>query len=532
MTTTPNWLHTTPTRPLWCAVLLAMASGPVMDAGFPALSWWPLTYVGIGLFLVSLRGRSPGGAFLVGFGGGLVYYFIQISWAALFLGPIPLSALSTLESLIVGLGALVMSIAYRVVPLVWPSRIGRLVFLPVAIAGLWTLREAVASNFPYGGFSWARVAMSQSSSPIAGLFSWIGISGVSFVMVLLVAAAIEAYRMRADASLDAASAGFRTVWRLALVAAISAVVFAAPGFPVVLKGTTTVAAVQGAGPAGYFDPHSYGDLLAAQYDATVPLFSEKRKVDMVIWPEGASDIDPLKADRAPDSNVAATEFSDVSKRMHAPLLAGTIQHRGNEYFNTSLLWEAGKGEVDHYDKKHPVPFGEYVPDRGFWRMFAPSMIDLIGRNYTPGTTNTVFDVNGVIAGIDICFDVTDDNVMRDSINSGAQLLIAQTNNADFGHTDESVQQLAIARIRAMELGRTLVNDSTVGTTAIILPDGSTDGQLPFYQPGALVRTVPLSSTITPATWLGEPIELLACALGLGGLVVGAAIASTKRKSQR
>jgi apolipoprotein N-acyltransferase len=178
-----------------------------------------------------------------------------------------------------------------------------------------------------------------------------------------------------------------------------------------------------------------------------------------------------------------------------------------------------------------VPFGEYVPDRSFWRMFAPSLIDLIGRDYTPGTTNTVFNVNGVIAGIDICFDITDDTVMRDSINSGAQLLIAQTNNADFGHTDESIQQLAIARIRAMELGRSLVNDSTVGTTAIILPNGQTVSQLPTYVPGTLVAKVPLSTTITPATWLGEPIEQFVSLLGLGAVVV-AVIATRKPRKRR
>ena len=49
-------------RPLWSAALLAAASGPIMDAGFPDLSWWPLTFTGIGIFLVSLRGRRPGGA--------------------------------------------------------------------------------------------------------------------------------------------------------------------------------------------------------------------------------------------------------------------------------------------------------------------------------------------------------------------------------------------------------------------------------------------------------------------------------------
>jgi apolipoprotein N-acyltransferase len=500
-----------------------------MDAGFPSLGWWPLTLVGMVVFLVSIRGRRPAGAFLVGFLGGLAYYLIQISWAALFLGPVPLSALSTLEAIYIGLGAMVMSIAYRVVPLVWNSRAARLGLLPVVIAGLWTLREYVASNFPYGGFSWARVAMSESQGAFAPLFSWLGISGVSFVMAFLVALGIEAYRITDDPEKGMRRLGLWQPDRFALVAIPALLILAVPSFPIALKGTTTVAAVQGAGPAGYFDPHEYGDLLAAQFTATVPLFSDKKKIDMVIWPEGASDIDPVKADDAPDWQIAASEFNDVSKETHAPLLGGTIQQRGNKFFNTSLLWEYGRGVVDHYDKKHPVPFGEYVPDRAFWRALAPGLIDLIGRDYTPGTTNTVFNVNGVIAGIDICFDITDDVVMRDSIDSGAQILIAQTNNADFGHTDESVQQLEIARIRAMELGRSLVNDSTVGTTAVILPNGQTLAQLPVYKPGALVETVPLSTTITPATWLGQPLEWFVLLLGAGGLVVGIVLAPRSKK---
>ena len=57
-----------------------------------------------------------------------------------------------------------------------------------------------------------------------------------------------------------------------------------------------------------------------------------------------------------------------------------------------MLWKAGTGVVDYYDKKHPVPFGEYVPDRPFWRQFAPDLIDLIQREYTPGTTDEVMNL--------------------------------------------------------------------------------------------------------------------------------------------
>jgi apolipoprotein N-acyltransferase len=505
-------------RPLWAAVLLAAASGGILAAAFPALSLWPLAYIGIGVFLVSLKGRRAGGAFLVGFVGGMVFYLDHISWVSLFLGAEPLLALCALESLFVAVGCILICLAYRLVPRIWTSPLGRLGLLPAVVAGLWTLREYVTGSWPYGGFSWGRVAESQSQSPFSSLFSWIGISGVGFVMVFLVALALESWRLP----------GIRLTTRGMLVVGSTAVILLIPAFPVALKGTTTVAAVQGAGPAGYFDTHDYGDLLAAQFKATVPLF-DRKGIDMVIWPEGASDIDPVAADKAPDEDIAATEFDDVSRNLDAPLLAGTIQHRGSKYYNTSLLWEAGKGVVDHYDKKHPVPFGEYVPDRAFWRSLAPSLIDLIGRDYTPGTTDTVFNVNGVIAGIDICFDITDDGVMRDSIRSGAEILIAQTNNADFGRTDESVQQLAIARIRAMELGRSLVNDSTVGTTAIVLPDGSTLAQLPTYKAGALVATVPLSTTITPATVWGQPIELLVSLVGLGGVAVALAMARKKRQ---
>ena len=490
-----------PLLPIWGALVAAAVSGPVMDAGFPDRGWWPLTFVGIAFVLVALVGRRPRAALLVGFVAGLAFYLVHIDWASLFLGPVPMTALSVLESMFVALGAMLISIAYRWFPVVWSSRLARFGLLPIIVAGIWTCREAVDSTWPYGGFSWGRASESQSQSPFAHLFSWLGISGVTFVMVALVALVVELVRARE----------LKRLGRATLAVSAVAVVLAVPAFPVVTHGTTTVAAVQGDGPAGYFDKHNYGDLLAAQYNATRPLFG--KRVDMVIWPEGASDIDPL------ESADAAAVFDEVSTQMHAPLIAGTITHRGSKYYNTSLLWEAGKGAVDYYDKKHPVPFGEYVPDRAFWRPFAPGLIDLIGREYTPGTTDTVFNVNGIVAGIDICFDITDDTVMRDSIDSGAQILIAQTNNADFGHTDESVQQLAIARIRAMELGRTLVNNSTVGTSAIIAPDGSTIDELKTFVPAAMVDRVPLSSTITPAALLGQGIELFVSLLGLGGLLV-------------
>ena len=117
------------------------------------------------------------------------------------------------------------------------------------------------------------------------------------------------------------------------------------------------------------------------------------------------------------------------------------------------------------------------------------------------------------------------------ISDKAEIILAQTNNADFGTTDESVQQLAIARLRAIEAGRTVVNISTVGSSAIITPDGETLDSLPTWEAGAMVQTVPLSNTITPAMSLGRGIEWLVSGLGLAGFLLCVIAGTQKRRNK-
>ena len=512
---------TRPVVPLWAALLLAAASGPIMDAGFPDRGWWPLTFVGVAVLLVTLIGRKVKASLLLGLVGGLAFYFIHIEWAALFLGIVPMAALAILESLFYAGGAVAIALAYRWLPRAFPTAAGRLVLLPAAVAGLWTAREAWASVWPYGGFAWGRVSLSQSESPFAGLFSWLGVSGVSFVMVLIVALAIEIVRLHRVAG---------HVRGAAVVVAAITLALVVPAFPVAISGTMSVAAVQGNGKAGYFDTREYGDLLQSQVSATLPLIDQDLDLDVVIWPEGGSDRDPLK-----DAG-AASQFDYLTRELDAPLVSGAITERGDKIFNSSLLWHDGEA-TDIYDKRHPVPFGEYVPDRDFWTPFAPDLLAMIGRDYTPGTTDAVFDIDGIIAGINICFDIVDDQLMHDTVTDGAQVIFAQSNNADFGlnindYTDEGVQQLAIARIRALELGRSVVNISTVGTSAIITPDGATLDQLPVYTAAIMTDDVPLSSTITASVVVGRQIEWFVSGLGLAALIIAGLGIRTPRVRRR
>jgi apolipoprotein N-acyltransferase len=499
-----------PVLPLWAALLVAAASGPVLDAAFPDKGVWPLAFVGVALVLVSLIGRRASSALLVGFIAGAAFYFTHIQWASLFLGPLPMSALAVLESLFFAVGSLAITLTYRWLPRAFPTPLGRLGLLPIVVAGLWTAREAWASVWPYGGFSWGRVGMSQSDSALSSLYSWLGISGMSVAIVLLAALSIEAFRF----------AGTHRLVRASVAVALASALLLIPAWSIVSTETLRVAAVQGNGKAGYFDEREPGDLLQAQLDATAPLFGQK--VDVVLWPEGSTDYSPV------DDPYTAAAFDYVSEQLGAPFVTWAVTERDGATYNTSILWKAGEGIVDFYDKRHPVPFGEYIPDRTFWRPFAPDLIDLVGREYTPGTTDMVFNVNGVSVGINICFDIVDDQLLAESVDQGAQVIFASSNNADFGRTDESAQQLAIARIRAMELGRSVVNISTVGLSAVIAPDGTITAELPWYTAGSMVEDVPLSTTTTPAAFAGRQLEWFVSGLGLAALVIAGLSARRSR----
>lgn len=500
-----------PPLPLWLALVVAIAAGPILDGGFPDQGVWPLTFVGIALVLLCLMGRSIGGALLVGFVAGEAFYLIHIEWATAYLGPVPWAALSTVESIFFALGAILITLAYRWIPRAFPGVAGRVWLTAAVVAAVWTARETLVSTWPYGGFPWARMALSQSESPFAPLVAWVGFSGLSFLMVLLVALALQL----------AAAADLPAMTRIGTAVLAVFAVLIIPAWPTTTTGSMRVGAVQGNGPAGYFDAASPGTVMQTQIDETLKIIDED--VDVVVWPEGSADLDPQRVTQS----AAALDY--LSRRMDAPFVIGTISARGDKYFNSSLLWRYPDGVQDVYDKKHPVPFGEYVPDRAFWEPLSPDLIGLIQREYTPGTKDNVFDIDGVLAGISICFDIADDQLTRDAVAGGARIIFAQTNNADFGTTDENEQQLAIARLRAIEAGRSVVNISTVGTSQLIGPDGSTISSIPAFKPGSMVDDVPLADTVTPSMAFGHQLELFLGGMGLATLVLAGVLTRGPRR---
>ena len=485
--------------PVWAAVLASAAAGLLLDLASAPVGWWPLTFVSVTVALVALIGRSIGGALLVGTVFGAVFYTTHLVWVGEFLGPVPWLALAGLEAVLFGAGAVPIALAYR-----WTARypargLVQLLAVPPLIGVLWTAREVVMGAWPYSGFPWARLGMTQVGGPLAEAVSWTSVTGLSLLIVILCASVVQWIR----------AGGIRFMLGLHPAVSVAALLVIAPQFPTAPAGEFRVGWVQGNGPTGYFDDKVPGDVLAAQTAATVPLYGQP--MDLLAWPEGGVDADPL-------SDPAAAEALDrVVRSAGAPLLMNAATTRGDDVFNTSLLWTADPADRQWHDKVNPVPFGEYVPDRWFYELIVPDLVGLIQREYTPGSNPPLVQVGDVGVGLAICFDVIYDAVIWDGARAGAEVFVFQTNNADFRGTDENLQQLAFARMRAIETGRAVVNVSTVGTSQVITPDGTTVDSIGVDTVDASITTVPLRTGLTPAVILGPWLTALIVLAAAGAL---------------
>lgn len=478
---------------IWAALLGGFAS----SLAYPREGLWPFMFISLALLLVSVWRLRVWAALGVGFIGGLAFYLSQIEWLSLYLGPVPWLALSTLEALWFALG---MAAIARVWVWAVDRRFGP-IMTGAAVATIWFTREWLSSNLPYGGFPWSRVGQAFTDSNLANWVYLAGIGGLSWVVVAATASVV----------FIAVEREYRTLfkWRWTgpaiLVVAMMAVPLVLHPSATPTAGELRVAAVQGNANAGLFANPRRGSILENHLEATklVENLPVAEKPDVVVWPENASDLNPLAS---ADARAQISEL--VDERLGVPLIFGTITQRDTEIFNSSLLWLPETGPTDFYDKKRPVPFAEYVPDYDFWYQLAPDLIGLVGsRGYSAGSEDGIFRVANEKLGVLICFEIAVDEISRELVRDGASIILSQTNNADFGRSDESFQQAAIARLRAIETGRTVVNVSTVGLSEIYLPDGSVIASVPTFKAAAMIETLPLRTEITPAMEHGSLIDL-------------------------
>ena len=159
-----------------------------------------------------------------------------------------------------------------------------------------------------------------------------------------------------------------------------------------------------------------------------------------------------------------------------PVLVGAVlDGPGPDYVsNTGIVWSPETGPGERYVKRHPVPFGEYIPFRDQLSGLI-ARLDQIPRDFAAGSRPGVLDVGPTRVGDVICFEIAYDGIVRDVVDGGAKVLVVQTNNATYNGTGQPEQQLAMSRLRAIEHGRAVLVAATSGISAVVLPGRSRAG---------------------------------------------------------
>lgn len=484
--------------------LLATGGGFALFAAFaPSTLWW-LAVVGFAALGLAVHGRRWATGLGLGFVFGLAFYLPLLTFTGVYVGDVPWIALSVLEALLTAPAGLLAALASRRLPL-WPAW---------AAAG-WITMEAIRGRWPFGGFPWGGVAFSQADGPLLPAASLLGSAALAFLTALagFAAAALLIALVRSRAAAGVLGALALLALPFALGAAGLATVQDGAGAP-----TRVIAVIQGNVPEPGLEFNAERRAVLDMHAArTAELAADVRAgrrpaPDLVIWPENSTDIDPY---RNADANRVIT---DAVRDIGVPILVGAVvqAERPGEGYNRGIVWDPVTGPGATYDKRHPLPFGEYMPYREFFRIFSAA-VDLQRGTFLAGDRPGNLDVNGVPVGDVICFEVVYDDLVRDVVRGGAQVLVVQTNNATFGYTNETYQQQAMSRVRAVEHGRQVLIAATSGVSAVIAPDGTVQGSIPLFTPGYLTPTVPLIDTTTPGTVLGSAAEgglALACPLAL------------------
>ncbi|MFF0398835.1 apolipoprotein N-acyltransferase [Streptomyces sp. NPDC005248] len=485
----------------------AVLSGVMLYLSFPPRPLWWLVLPGFALLGWTLHGRRLRAGFGLGLLAGLGFLLPLLHWTGEEVGPVPWLALAVAEALFVAVGCIGI------------AAVSRLAWWPVWAAAVWTLDEAVRARVPFDGFPWGKIAFGQADSVFLPLAAVGGTPLLSFAVVLCGFGLFESVR------------SFRTyrstgqVPRAAVAVAAATVLVPLAGALAALPlvddsaedGTATVAAIQGNVPRLGLDFNSQRRAVLDNHVRRTEQLARDVKAgkvpqpDFVLWPENSSDLDPY---RNADARIV---IDDAVKAINAPTVVGAvIEPDTGKLRNTLIQWDPNGGPVATYDKRHIQPFGEYMPMRSVARVFS-SDVDRVQRDFGPGKKVGVFDLAGTQVGLVTCYEAAFDDAVRDTVEHGSQLIAVPSNNATFGRSEMTYQQLAMSRVRAVEHSRSVVVPVTSGVSAVIRPDGTIVQQTKMFTADALVDKVPLRSSLTPATRLGTLPEGLLALIAVAGL---------------
>ena len=523
---------------------LAIFSGLLLVFAFPDWSLWSLGWVGTApLIMAVVRERRFWRSLVLGLVTGTIFYAGSSHWITysmhnygeLLLGQayIVLIIFSAAVAIFTGLFAATLALAIK--------RFGGWWIL--AAPAVWAASEWL--RLQATGMGWNPLGYSQAFQPAVIQVARFG--GVYLVSAIMVAASTAlvfglVYLERRRGIIVLTAAG---------VIAIAAVLYGESLRPAVDEsGSVLIAVVQPNVPIdGSWDDPEFADQMllrfltlseqAIQANSKDPSSNgaegaqvdKATAIDLVIWPESPM---TFEYDRDPALRRKLAEFTG---RHHVYLLMNTWgfpEGARDSIYNSAIVVAPSGEKIAEYDKNALVPFGEYIPARG-WLPFMSHVKALVG-DITPGNGVTLSEVAGAKIGTLICFETTRPELARRMRNDGATALVQISNEAWFGPTSAPHQMLTTAIFRAVENNIDLIRATNSGVSARVDRYGITHGETPMFETATRTWKIKTEAEgradgVTFYTRHGD-VFAVACAAASLLLLLAAAIQGVLKRKDR
>ena len=358
------------------------------------------------------------------------------------------------------------------------------------------------------GVPWGRLCLGQTYSlPIISTVSLFGSYLITALIVFV--NACFAYALLNRHSLPKVKlASLAAVLAFSLNIIFGGIIFGVSSARYEKSEKTAVAVVQG----NFSSSEKWG----AGVDRTVDTYEAYTRAaayegaTVIVWPETA-----LPYGLKPDGELGG-RVSALAKELNVTLIVGALSYADGTIYNCSYhIRPDGSFDTSVYKKRHLVPFGEYVPMRGFLEVVLPFLdgISMLDSDMTPGNSPELFEIEGLgTGGAIICFDSIYEQLVYDSVKEGADILIIGTNDSWFSDSAAIYMHNNQARLRSVEFGRCTVRAANTGVSTLITSAGVVTGEIAPLTGGYLVGETAASDSRTLYSYIGNTFIFVNMAL--------------------
>ena len=455
--------------------LAAIASGLLIAACFPPfyqswLCWIALTPLIAAIWFSGENSRRRWlRNLLLGYVAGIVFFTVTFGWLGA-LGDLYqsffLHGLSFLLSIYLGLHFAFWAWLIGLIKPATFTASWRNLLVAFLAASAWTTHEWTR-GWLFSGFGWNGLGVALHAEwPMIQVAEFTGVVGLSFAVAFAnIIAVTTPLRLFAEARTHRMRPHFDlTLTMVGIVALLAFGLHRVQRSSAAAK-TVRVAAVQASVPQlQKFDPRFTGEVFERFRRLSEIALGANSPPDLLVWPESSMP-DPVR-----DQNSESYRFiTDFSATMKTDLMLGTLDFEEKHDYNAALLISNSGEQVQVYRKVHLVPFGEYIPLRHSFPLFAAIASTWVPGDFTAGTKHTVFALTNADVRVAplICFEDTVGDLVRRFVLNGANLLVDVTNDGWFLHSFGSRQHVANAIFRCVENRRPMVRAANTGVTCFV-----------------------------------------------------------------